>query len=127
LSWSTVPIPTNGNSAICVLNGTPLSFERRSLSSSLTSSQKEAMMRLSHGETLAATPVVVRWMPTVEKAPWPPQLTVLDGGRYYAVPNFTGPTQIELKLIDKASVDGNQVLPILYSKRCFEQISHEQS
>jgi len=123
LSWTVVPIPANSNGAICVLNGTPLSFARLSVAPPAGAAEKEPSMKLALGEKLAEDAAVVTWKSTDEKAPWPQKIRVFDGGRYYAVPNFTVPSKFDLKMIERASVEGSQILVVLNENKCYEQIN----
>jgi hypothetical protein len=119
LSWTVIPIPATNEGAICVLTGTPLSFARLD---AVPSNDAKPIVRFGLGDKLPENPAVVTWKANDERAPWPEGVQAFDGGRYYAAANFTAPSKFELKMIERANVDGNQLLVVLYRNKCFEQV-----
>jgi hypothetical protein len=123
LSFSAVPIPANvKEGAICVLNGSSLSFARLNLAPAPGSPDHDPEMRFAAGTSLDSKPALVRWNAQDEKAPWPNTVAPLDGGRYYAVPNFAEPSRFEIKMVSRDAVDGKTVLQVLDENHCYEQM-----
>src|SRR5262249_11004415 len=80
-------------------------------------------LRLSPGETLSTEPETVTWRKEEEKVLWPTdKVKIQDGGRYSMVPNFGPASRIEIRTIDKASVEGDQLVRVLNEKQCYDQI-----
>ena len=80
-------------------------------------------MRFSAGkQTLADNFAVLAWEGESDMAPWPSSVSVVDGGWYFAVPNFNMPSRFEIRTVEKASIEGDDVLKVLEENRCYEQM-----
>jgi hypothetical protein len=122
LSFSTIPVPSEiSEGAICVLKDAPLSFAR--LGATPRSAEESfAAMKMSAGESLAKTFVVVKWEEQSETVSWPNSVSVVDGGWYFALSNFALPSSFQLKTVSRLSIDSADVLIVLEENSCYGQI-----
>ena len=118
-----MPIPAFADGAICVFNDTPLSFSRLGVIPLPGAPERTPTMRFSAGKkTLDEQYAVIKWEGESDAAPWPSSVSVVNGGWYFAAPNFGLPSRFEIKTIDKATIDSDDVLKVLEENRCYEQI-----
>jgi hypothetical protein len=124
LSFSIVPIPAFvSDGAICVLNETPLSFSRLGVVPLPNVPERTPIMRFSAGKTtLDEKHAVIRWEGESDTAPWPGSVSVVNGGWYFAAPNFGLQSRFEIRTVARASIDGDDVLKVLEENRCYEQM-----
>jgi hypothetical protein len=124
LDWGSIPIPApeRDKSAICIANGVSPIFVRegRAIEDADRLGQE---MKFAAGDSLPDRPKVVHWGKKAVEASWPEGVLALDRGRYFIVPDFAEASRIELRLIEKASVESDEVLNVLWSNNCREQVT----
>jgi hypothetical protein len=112
LSWTTVPIPVNGQT-ICIQKGARVSFSRLG---ALPRNQSAPMLKLY--DNPGGEPAILTWKLQDNEAAWPETLSVKSGVRYQIVPNFTQPASFTIAFIEPSETSR---IDALYSKGCTEQ------
>jgi hypothetical protein len=112
LSWTTVPLPLNGQT-LCVQKGARLTFSRLG---ALPRTQSAPMLKLY--DDPAGEPAIVTWKLQDNEAAWPETLSVQSGVRYQIVSNFTQPASFTIALLEPSETSR---IDALYSKGCTEQ------
>jgi hypothetical protein len=121
LDWKTIPIPAPAKGAICVLSDIQPVFVRDEQAKKEAGQIGENGMKFAFGDALPNRPLMVRWEKGGDRADWPKGVLPLDGGRYFAVPDFAPAGVIELRFVDKASVEGDEALKTLWGSKCYMQ------
>lgn len=122
LDWRTIPIPSPEKGAICVLGGTEPVFVRDEQAKKDAGQIGENDMKFGFGDALPDKPMSVHWEKGGDRAVWPKGILPLDGGRYFVVPDFAPAGVIELRVVDKASVEDGEALRTLWGSRCHAQV-----
>jgi hypothetical protein len=118
LDWLSIPVPPKFKGAICVSNDGHPAFIRLK-----TPNPNERGMKIYLGDSPSGKPIEVTWDKTNNVVPWPASLNLLDGGRYFVVPDFGPAGTVTVRVVDKASLGDEQVLNVLQDNGCHDQFS----